>query len=218
MNILLIDDHPLTVSVYATIILEEKKFFKNARITIAHNCNEAFDIIMKASNANNAFDLAIIDYNLPPYKEENILSGADLTILTAKKFPKCKIGMITSHSEVLIIYDLLRKINPHGLISKNDINAENLCEVIKEIMAGGSYKSPQIKACVQEVWTKDLIFDDYNRKILLYLSKGYRIKDLENIIMLSGSAIQKRVVKLKRVFEAQDERELLKKIFEQGFL
>lgn len=218
MNILLIDDHPLTVSVYATIISEEKNFFKNVRITIAHDCNEAFEVIVNAANSNNAFDLAVIDYNLPPYKEEKILSGADLAVLVAKKFPKCKTAIITSHSEVLIIYDLVRRINPQGLISKNDINADNLCEILKEIMKGASYKSPQIKACIQEVWTKDLIFDDYNRKILLYLSKGYRIKDLEAIIMLSGSAIQKRVVKLKKVFEAHDERELLKKIFEQGFL
>jgi DNA-binding NarL/FixJ family response regulator len=218
MNILLVDDHPLTVSVYATIISEEKNFFKNARITIAHDCNEAFEVILNATNKNEAFDLAIIDYNLPPYKEEKILSGADLAILVAKNFPKCKTAIITSHYEILIIYDLLRRVNPQGLISKNDINTDNLCDMIKEIMNGASYKSPQIQACIKEVWTKDLIFDDYNRKILLYLSKGYRIKELERVIMLSGSAIQKRIVKLKKVFKAQDERELLKKIFEQGFL
>ncbi|PZR14350.1 MAG: hypothetical protein DI539_18950 [Flavobacterium psychrophilum] len=217
MNILLIDDHPLTVSVYSTII-SESRLYKNVKITVAHNCSEAFEVILKAAQSKNNFDLAVIDYNLPPYREEKIFSGADLAILVSKNFPKCKIGMITSHSEVLIIYDLLRRVNPHGLISKNDLNADNLNEVIREILSGGSYKSPQIKACIKEVWTRDLIFDDYNRKILLYLSKGYRIKELEEVILLSGSAIQKRLLKLKRIFQAQDERELLKKIFEQGFL
>lgn len=216
MNFLIIEDHPLTTAVYSSILLEDKAL--NTHIVMAYDCKQAYHSIMKARHDDKPFDLAIIDYNLPPYHEENLLSGADLALLIKKNFENCKIIIITSHSKILIIYDLIRRINPQGLASKSDISTDNLIDIIKEVLNGKLYKSPQINACVEEIWTKDLIFDDYNRKILRYLAKGYKIKDLEEVIMLSKSAINKRIIKLKKTFNAEDEKELLRKVFEQNFL
>ncbi|MDV6167364.1 response regulator [Flavobacterium sp. DG1-102-2] len=218
MNILIVDDHPLTASIYSSIILQDESSLQNSHTSIAHNCQDGYNAVLEFENSNSKIDFAIIDVNLPPFEKEKIMSGGDLASFITKRFAKCKICIITSHTEVLIIYDLLRKINPLGLVSKNDITTGNLCTIIHHILGGNAYRSPQIKACIDEVWNKDFMFDDYNRKILLHLAKGYRIKDLEEIVLLSGSAIQKRVVKLKKVFDAHDERELLKKVFEQGFL
>lgn len=216
MNILIVDDHPLTTLVYSNILLQHKNL--KADIVKAYNCNQAYQAVVKAKDTGKPLNLAIIDYNLPAYQEENLFSGADIALLIKKNFEDCKVIIITSHSEILIIYDLIRRVNPHGLASKSDITTDNLYDVVKAVLNGKIYKSPQINTCVEEIWTKDLIFDDYNRKILRYLAKGYRIKDLEGVIMLSNSAIQKRIIKLKKAFEAEDERELLKKVFEQKFL
>jgi DNA-binding NarL/FixJ family response regulator len=216
MNVLIVEDHPLTAAVYSYILHEDKS--KHWDITIALDCKQAYDAITGAKQSNHPFELAVIDYSLPSYIDKSLFSGADVARLIQKNFEDCKLIIITSHIEILTIYDLVRKINPHGLATKSDINTDNLPGIFYDIMEGKLFKSPQIKACIKEVWTKDFIFDDYNRKILQYLAKGYRAKELEEVINLSGSAIQNRISKLKKAFNAKDERELLRKVFEEKYL
>ena len=216
MNILIVDDHPLTVSVYSGIIGE--KFSNTPNILSAYNCEEGHIAVSQSAKTAAPIDIAIVDYNLPPYENENIFNGADLAVYLKKLYKDCKVLMITSHTEILIIYDLLRRVNPHGLVSKNDVDANNLIDIIIQVIDGRLYKSPQIKKCINEVWSNDIMVDEYNRKILLYLAKGYKIKELEDVVMLSKSAIQKRILKLRRAFNAKDERGLMKKIFQEKFL
>ena len=175
-------------------------------------------MLTEFKDSDNLIDLAIIDYNLPPCGEQNILNGSDFATLLKKTYSNCKVIMITSHTEVLIIYDILRKINPEGLVSKNDVDITNFPDIMKEVLSGKVYKSEQIKKCIDEVWSHDAVVDEYNRKILQHLAKGYKIKELENVIMLSKSAIQKRILKLRQAFNAEDERELMKIIFEENYL
>ncbi|MES2485799.1 MAG: DNA-binding response regulator [Bacteroidota bacterium] len=216
MNVLIVEDHPLTAAVYCNILHDDKN--TEWHTVIGLDCKQGYDAIITAKGNNKPFDLAIIDYSLPSYPDKKLFSGVDVALLIKKNFPDCKLLMITSHIEILIIYDLIRKINPHGLVTKNDINTDNLYDIINDVLQGKLFKSPQIKACIKEVWTKDFIFDDYNRKILHYLSKGYRAKELEEVINLSGSAIQNRISKLKKAFNAKDDRELLRKVFEEKYL
>ena len=62
------------------------------------------------------------------------------------------------------------------------------------------------------------MIEDHNRQILMYLSKGFKIKDLEQIINISASAIQKRIIKMKNVFEVTDDSNLVKEAIKQGFI
>lgn len=216
MNVLIIEDHPFTATAYSNILYEDNT--KNTIIVKALDCKQGYDAIVSARENAQHFDLAIIDYNLPSYREKNIFSGADLALLIRKNFESCKLIIITSHNEILIVYDLVRKINPDGLAIKSDINVDNLHDLFNDVINGKLYRSPQIKACVQEIWAKDFILDDYNRKILQYLAKGYRIKDLEKVVTLSSSAIHSRIIKLKKAFDAKDERDLIRKIFDEHYL
>jgi hypothetical protein len=52
----------------------------------------------------------------------------------------------------------------------------------------------------------------------LYLSKGYKIKDLEKIVSLSISPIQRRIAQMKEVFDVKEDSSLVKEAFKQGFL
>jgi DNA-binding NarL/FixJ family response regulator len=218
MNILLVDDHPMTVEGFMNALMRMSFTKKKAVFTKAHNCKEGYDTILKASKSFKPFDLVIMDEGLPSYPEQFLASGSDLAILIRELMPDCKIIMVTAHSEVIIIYDIVKKVRPDGLINKNDINPDNLQLIFTEVMQGYQYQSPIIKSCLNEIRKKELMFDDFNRQILFYLSKGFKVKELEDVVCLSTSAIQKRVVQMKNAFEVTDNTGLVKKAIKQGFV
>jgi DNA-binding NarL/FixJ family response regulator len=215
MKILVVDDHPMTAEGYINSI---EKGFNPGQIsfTTANDCKDAYNIA--TDKQATPFDIAIIDHRLPPYTEMNIFSGCDLALTIKKTMPGCRIIIITAHTEVLIIYDIYKKANPHGLIIKTDVTPANLPNIIKEVIAGGQYLSTTAKNCIREIWKKDLMIEDYNRQILFYLSKGYKVKELGDVIHLSHSTIQKRVINMKRAFDVSDDNGLIRQAIKQGFI
>ncbi len=218
MNILLVDDHPMTLEGFINALSKVNFTKKKAVFTKAHNCKEAYQAIIKSSKSSKPFNLAIIDQDLPNYLEQSMASGSDLALLIRKTMPDCKIIMITAHTEVIIIYDIVMKVRPDGLINKNDISPDNLKLIVTEVMQGNSYHSPMIKNCINEIQKKELLFDDFNRQILSYLSKGFKVKELEGVVYLGTSAIQKRVIQMKNAFEVTDDSGLVKEAMKQGFI
>lgn len=215
MNILLVDDHPMTVEGFMNALLRVNYDNNKAVFTKAHNCKDGYDAIIKSSKS---FDLAIIDQGLPSYPEQSIASGSDLVLLIRKHIPNCKIIMVTAHTEAIIIYDIVKNIRPDGLINKNDINPDNLQLIVTKVMQGNLYHSPIVLSCISEIWKKKLMVDDFNRQILLYLSRGFKVKELDGVICLSASTIQKRVILMKNAFDVTDDTSLVREAIKQGFI
>jgi DNA-binding NarL/FixJ family response regulator len=218
MNVLVVDDHPMTVEGYINALVGDPFGKHHPVFTKAYNCEEAYATLSRTVSAKQLFDIVIIDKGLPSYEEKSILSGSDLVILIREKMPNCKIIMITAHTEVIIVYDIVKKVRPDGLIIKNDITPEKLQQAVNDILLGNKYQSPTVKSCINEIWKKELMIEDHNRQILLYLSKGFKIKDLEGIICLTTSAIQKRIIRMKKAFDVTDDTGLVKEAIKQGFI
>lgn len=213
MNILIVDDHPMIVSFYETALQE---YFNNKIIiTAANNCEVAYNYIV---TSKVDYTITILDYSLPVYNEKKILSGVDLALLLRKYHKNCKIVIITAHIQKLLIYDILKKIEPEGIAIKTDISTSSFIEMISEVFEGNLYQSKIVKDFVKEIWKKQLIAEETNRQILFYLAKGYRVFEIENYISLTSSAIQKRLYRLKKEFGARDERDLIKMLHQQGFV
>lgn len=218
MNILLVDDHPMTTAGYKYAILESGLIEPQPIFFVAHNCDDAADLIARGVQNQNPFDLAILDQGLPGNIDKGIVSGSDLTLLIKKQMPNCKVIMITAHTEIVIVFDISKKIRPHGLVIKNDLSPENLPEIITEVLQGNTYNSPTAKYCIKEIWKKDLMVDDINRQILMCLSNGFKAKEIEEFVNLSISTIQKRIVKMNNAFDVKDDNGLVKEATRQGYI
>jgi len=218
MNILVVDDHPMTVEGYINALSSSSLDLGELFFTKAHNCQDAYFAIQNSSAAKKHFDIAIVDKGLPPFEEKGILSGSNLALYIRETMPDCKVIMITAHTEIIIVYDIAKKVRPDGLIIKNDITPEKLQLAVKEVMNGGQFQSATAKWCINEIWKKELMVEDYNRQIIFYLSKGFKIKELDGIICLTTSAIQKRIVRMKKVFDVADDSGLVKEAIKQGFI
>lgn len=191
LKVLIIDDHRLMVDGFINCF---KQLDYNFTFDSAPDCERGESFIM----SQKKYDLAIIDYSLPPSKK--FKNGGDLVQLTSIKMPDCKIVVITSHDEAFILYDILKKNRPDGLLVKSDFNATELSASLLCILKGHEYRSKTVLNAIKKISTENDYLDCYNRQIISLLAQGHKTKSLADIMGLSVSTIDKRKVSIKDFF------------------
>jgi DNA-binding NarL/FixJ family response regulator len=194
-NIFIIDDHPLTISAYKSLLADE--FGNNVEVIAAHNGNEIIAKSKLQIATNKVIDLAIIDYSIPASDTGNIKNGMDAATYITTHFKNCKIVFLTMHNEPLLLQNLHLKFKPEGIISKNDIDSDSFPKIIRDIIEGGFYRSETMVEALKVMMSKNLNFDEIDSQILLLIANKVKSKDLINYINLSQSAIEKRKHKIK---------------------
>lgn len=218
-NILIVDDHPMSVDGYVSL-LSAIETNKNAAYHLAYNCREAHDVIQEMETNNTAIDIAFFDVNLPAYPEKKLLSGVDLAVFLKKIFPACKIVIISMHSEPVWVNTIFKSINPEGFISKNDINYKIFPDACQKILNNEVYFSPSIIKSQKYFIQQNYNWDELDTKILLLISEGKKTINLPNYIPLSLSAIEKRKANIKKqlVFDNGSDLELIEIAKTLGFI
>lgn len=221
LNILIVDDHPMTVNGYINVLSDEDFEGYNLIFTKALDCEQAYNLITGAEGKGNPFDIAYLDLSLPPYADKNIFSGLDLGRLIRDVLPNCTIIILTMHSEASLIDRLIKEINPQGILCKSDIDIDEFLNAFKIIFSGDTYLSSKIVKSL-----KDKVFDNYNldsydRQILMRLNEGIQTANIPNYIPLSLSAIEERKARMKNMLlqgRGGDEQELIEAIKKMGIL
>ncbi len=128
----------------------------------------------------------------------------------------------TTFNENHRIQNILRTVNPDGLLIKNDITSKEFLIALDTVLNNPPYYSTTVARYFrkQQLNFEDNLLDDVNRKIIFHLSKGVKTKDLTNYVTLSLSAIEKRKAHIKSLLgldNANDE-ELIKEAKKRGFI
>lgn len=197
-KILMVDDHKTMLTGYKSILEFNEKNLE-IETTFSHNCEDAYYIITKNSN-EDSFDMVFLDRSLPPYPEKKIKSGEDLALLTRQHLPNCKIIMLTSHAEAFVIYDIIHKIRPNGLLIKSDFDGDILLEAFDSILNNETYYTETVKSSIKELLSREDYLDSINRQIITLLSQGFKNKTIANQLGLSDSAVEKRKSRIKDFF------------------
>lgn len=218
LHILIVDDHPLMVKAYKTALIPEIIDFK-LEITTAFNCETAFNIITDTVRYKT-LDLILLDRSLPVYEDKKIYSGEDLALLIRKYRPKSKIIMSTLHTGALLIYNIIAKIAPDGLLIKGDLYKPELLQAFNTIMKGNVYHSATVQESIKKVIGSKIFLDADNRDILSLIAKRIKIKDLPNYIPLSPRTIDGRKAKIKDILGVSncDDRDLIIEAEKLGFI
>lgn len=112
LNLLMIDDHAAIIEGYKAILsLSKKKYV--LKITTAFDCESAYKVITQHHDI--AFDVVFVDITLPPYAEKKLHSGVDLVALIRAHMPQTKIIVLTSHTEKIVIDQIVEKAIPKVL-------------------------------------------------------------------------------------------------------
>jgi DNA-binding NarL/FixJ family response regulator len=209
-NILIVDDHPMNVDSYKTL-LDGIEANRNAAYYLKYDCKEAYQLLQNLKRHNETVHYAFIDVNLPPFEEMKIRSGEDLAIEIRKEFPKCKIVIISMYKEPLWVNQILKSVNPEGFVAKSDINHESFIEIFHCIERKQVYFSKSIEDSQKVMTQKNINWDEYDSKILQLIAEGIKTNQLPNYIPLSLSAIEKRKANLKKqlVFDSGTDKHLV---------
>ena len=218
LNVLIIDDHPPIVEGYKSILSYNPNGYK-LNVIAAYNCETAYSIITEKFKPV-AFDIVLVDVTLPPFKEKNIESGEDIAVLVKEHLPETKIIMLTSHSESLVLYSILNKCQPDGLLVKSDFLPEEFLHAFDTVVKGENYYSITVRNLRNDMDSNVKTLDSYNRQIILLLSQGVKTKNFHEHIHLSTSAIEKRKVIIKDylgILKGTDE-DILREARKQGLI
>ena len=221
LNILIVDDHPMTVNGYINVLSEEEFEDTDLIFTKALDCEQAYNMIIDSQTGGTQFQVAYLDLSLPPYAEKNIFSGLDLGILIRKTLPDCLIIILTMHSEAALVDRLIKEINPQGILCKSDIDIDEFLNAFKIVYSGDTYLSNKIVKSLKDKVFDNYKLDNYDKQILMRLSEGILTKNIPNYVPLSLSAIEKRKAQMKNMLlqgKGGDDHELIEAIKKIGIL
>lgn len=203
-NILIVDDHPFIIQGYKNAITRYNPNKYDFLISEAKDCESAYDVITSPDTV--AFDIAFLDISMPPYEEKGLYSGEDLAKLILETMPNCKIILLTMFTEFLKIKTIIKNINPHGLVIKNDLTFDELLFAFDKVIKDEQYYSQSVVKMLES--QEDTIeIDLFDKQILFHLSKGTNAKDIPQYIPISLNAIEVRKLNLKvllKVTEGSD--------------
>ncbi len=198
IQILIVDDHPFIIEAYKNAINKYGQKGFEFVVTQANNCKSGYENIVDSSKK---FDIAFFDISMPEYAEKGIYSGEDLAMLIKTEMPECKVILLTMHTELLKINNIIKNINPSGLIIKNDLTFDELLFAFDKIINDESYYSQTVIKLVGQAQYNNIELDVFDKQILFHLSKGVKTKDLPTYIPLSLSAIEKRKLNIREILE-----------------
>ncbi len=212
LNILIIDDHHTIIEGYKNVLSKIKEY--KLRILKANSCDQA----IKAIN-NNTFDVVFIDIQLPASEDGTITSGEDLALLIKKEFSETKIIISTMFDSPHRLQNILKTIPHNGILIKSDSTAKIILKAFETILQGNSFYSKTVQKLINKIIVNDELLDEYNKKIIYYLSQGVKTKNLTQYIPLSLSALEKRKNHIKQLFNVNgDDEQLLSEAKKRGFI
>ncbi|MBC6999647.1 response regulator [Cytophaga sp. FL35] len=216
ISILIIDDHPMVVRGYQLSLATLTEF--NYITQGASNCAEVLE--MMEEKKKSFADLLLLDINLPAAKGKGINDGEELGCLVRRQYPKTKIIVHTALNDSHRITNIFHSLKPEGLLIKSEVDETSLLAAVSNVLNGRTYYSSKIKMLLSESNFEDIHIDTWGKKILLYLDKGFKTKDLPEYIPLSIASIERRKRELKTLLGVPSggNMELLESARQKGFI
>ncbi len=222
INTLIVDDNPMIIEAYKSMFNYGDLDEFDVKIDIAIDCEEAINKMKLAKTEKKSFDLFYFDMNLPGSLDGKYKTGEDLALHAQENFPKSKVAILTLNNDSLCMHSILTKINPDGLLIKNDSTPDEFITGFKTIMRNPPFYSNTVVKFLNKInLRKDKgQFDDNDIKILMHLENGIMTKNLADYINLSLSSIEKKKSNMRKVLEVKkgNDEDLVRVAKEKGLI
>jgi len=202
----------MIVDWYSSVL---RQIYADATIFSATSVEEGLSHL----NQCTSLDVVLVDYNLGKGdRKMEITNGVEFVIHMKQKFPKVDVILVTGHEGTLVLYTIHKKIVPQALLLKIDVTEDLLKQALQAVRRGERFYSVHANEALKEIYQKESLLQEQNIQILLLLDKGFKIKEISEVMFLSESAVNKRIAGLKQVFDVVDNGGLIKKVKEEGFI
>ena len=222
INILIVDDHPLTCQGYGIILQNATAEGKLPKIIIdvAYNAADAYDKLKDVDTNSSKYDLILLDILIPVSAENKIFSGEDLGVLIRKLNPQIKIIVQTGLLDNYRLHSIFKNLNPEGIIIKSDLDDIIFIQSISDVLSNVPFYSQTFTKLLRNQFSKGYILDADDREMLFLFSVGVASKDIPNHLPWSLSKLDKRKRLLREKLRVEDKSvfALVSKAKEAGFL
>ena len=213
IKLLMVDDHQIIIEGYQRIL----SAVAPENFTFVYDAANSCDVAWKKIQSQN-YDLIMLDLSFPVTADSMITSGDQLGQKIKENYPEIKLIILTGSTEASQLRMMIKKINPEGFLLKGETNSREIWRCIETLLDGNKYYSLNINKIIQAQFVNDFELDEYDRKILEQLSLGVKTKNIPNTVPLSLRSVEVRKRKLRALFQAQDDEELLRKARTIGYL
>lgn len=204
---LIVDDIDLN-DIGAIQVLNELEI---PEIDYAKYCDDALLKIKRAKLDGNPFDLLISDLSFKKvdYKNEKLNSGEELIEAAKKIDPEIVVIVFSIEDKHYRIQSLFEKQAINGFVSKGRNSMPTLKKAIHEVYNGTEkFLSAELTHILKDKTINEI--DDYDIVLIKWLSLGVTQESMDakfkelGISPNSKSTIEKRIIKLKSYFEANN--------------
>ncbi len=219
-KILLVDDHQLIIEG----ILSYLKDIDSLEIETVNSCDEAFSRI-KSSINEAPFHIVFTDLSFDNNEENVVLDGGEALIKAIQKEElDIKTGVITGHSEINRVFNVIHNLNPSAYILKGSCNTDELTFAIQKMLKGEVYYTHEIHQKLLKRALVEIQMDEIAIQILKELPKHPKITNLEGSIkkrdgsLVKVRAIESKLAKLRIDLQANNNTDLVLKAKELGII
>lgn len=221
-SIVIIDNHPLIVQVYKTVLrkIESSHERWSFKIEEAKSYDGALALLDKMEMRAQNIDLVFLDLHILTSRRESHLKGEDIGLNIRSRFPGAKIIIKADSKDNYQINKILRSLKPEGFLIMTDVDMEVLISAIIDVLNDPPFYSKSVLKFFWKSKGHNISLNEWDERLLYELSRGIKMKDLPEILPLSLTAIEKRKQNIKSLFgiAGGDNRQLLEKAREYGFI
>lgn len=219
-KILFVDDHQLILKGILGALEDNSDF----EIVLHSTCDAAFAALQQ-SIATTPFEIVFTDLSFSNEDHTTVLhNGEELLQAIIEAGIPVKTGVITEHSEMSRVFNVLKNMAPDAYILKSDCSKEALTFAIFKITEGQKYYSHEIHQKLQKRALVKIQMDTISLQILRELPKHTKMSNMVGAVTksdgtpLSLRSIDSRLGILREELGAQNNTDLLLKVKELGLV
>jgi len=221
IKVLLVDDHQVIIEGLITLL----KHIESIEIETANSCDEAYYKI-KSSIEQVPFDIIFTDlsFDIDPKDNVELLGGEDLIKKIKEENLAIKVGVITGHSEINRVYNVIENLKPSAYILKGKCSTSDLSFAIQKMLNGEVFYTHEIHQKLLKRVLVEIQMDDVALQILSEIPKHSKISNLEGIVKKEDGTyvklrtIENKLARLRIDFNANNNTDLVLKAKEFGII
>lgn len=218
-HILIVDDHQ---DILENLAYKIGRDFTTFCVSVAKNCDQAYDHI-KRSKIEQPITLLILDLTFKK-QAHRVLTGGK-ALLKELQIQDITIPTIiyTKHDELKHIHPVIKSYQPNGYVIKTHDSYDDLVFGIKKALKGQRHYTFEVQQALKKRVAFEFDLDDVDSQIIALLPDCSSMQDWEGKVLKDDipivyKTITNRIKSLLKRFEVFNEKQLLLKLYELGFL